>query len=114
MTRLNRALGALSVASLTLLSGCTNQPAAGPDPDLSRALRQMSTALEHFVDRGETPSFDQLSQESGLSDEELKRWTIDIDINADVGYCVEGDDHRGTWHMTRDDDGPVEGDCPNS
>ena len=114
-----KALLASSVASILVLIGCSD---SGPADGLVGTLTSISDGLDsYFQDHQEYPPLFELggdfkatsdwAEAIGVPEEELTEWSV-IPYYGEHGYCIEGDDERGTWHVTRDEREPVEGECP--
>ena len=107
------------LAPTLLLVSCSD---SGPAEGLEGTLSSISDGLDsYFQEHQKYPPLFELggdfevtsewTEAIGVREEELTEWNV-IPYYGEHGYCIEGDDERGTWHVTRDDPEPVEGECP--
>jgi hypothetical protein len=98
--------------SLVVLSACGGGGEA--DPELTEFFNDIAAEWEAFhVDNGHYPNPMQWAEETDLPQSELEQWNIVVNSGGEHGaYCIEGDDETGTWHYSRGDEEPSEGDCP--
>lgn len=107
-------MGMTAAASMVLVTsfGCT--PARGPSEALETALSDLAAAHDAYYESNEDyPSPFEYDKLKGVSQDELERWNIVVNIIRRSGYCIEGDDETGTWHLMRDAREPAKGDCPS-
>ncbi|MFN2588503.1 MAG: hypothetical protein ABR613_10360 [Actinomycetota bacterium] len=98
------------VAALTAvtLPGCSG----GPEDGLEGHLREVAAVHdEHYGEHGKYPRPSDLGEQI---EREGERWNLVIYYGRPYGYCLEGDDEKGTWHLQRDSDELEEGECPRS
>ena len=81
-----------------------------PADDLDRFLRDVAAAEDDYFAKEHhyTANLDDLKIDAG----EARAMNLVMNLNPDIGYCLEGDDEAGTWHLQQNSDAVLEGDCP--
>lgn len=94
---------------LAAASGCQSGSTDAP-PGLVTALNEISDEYDaYYEDHQAYP--DPFSSDHPDMDQ-YERWNIVTYYGENYGYCIEGDDEQGTWHLRRDATSPAEGECP--
>ncbi len=108
---MRRSIGAVLLIAASLLAAC----GGGPEDELDRVLREVGTQHDaYFEEHDRYPAPLTMAEDLGLSEASLEEWNIDVNYGDDYGYCIEGADEGGTWHLSRGDSEPSGGDCPES
>lgn len=94
----------LSLVTLVLVS-CSND---GPTDELSSFLNESLAAYEAVADDQDAGP---TSLPEGVDEAEAKHFNLVVNASED-GFCLEGDDESGTWHLISGEDEPEPGDCP--
>ena len=106
--------GITAAASTVLATSFGCAPASGPSEGLETALSDLAAAHDTYYESNDDyPSPFEYDKLEGVSQDELERWNIVVNVNRELGYCIEGDDETGTWHLVRNAKEPTKGDCPS-
>ena len=92
-----------------LLFACSSEEA--PVDELDTFLRDVAAAEDDYFAKEHTYTGD-IGDLEGIDADTARAMNLVINVNPDVGYCVEGDDEAGTWHISQGSDAVIEGDCP--
>ncbi len=92
-----------------LIGACSDD---GPTSNLETVLSGIADAEDGYYEEHGGYTIDPDVLLTGASQEELEAMNIIIDIDERYGYCVEGEDDNGTWHLAMGNEEPSKGECP--
>lgn len=96
------------VAAVAFVAGCSGEDA--PADDIDRFLRDVAAAEDDYFAKEHTYTGD-IDDLKGIDPNDARSMNLVINVNPDMGYCIEGDDDTGTWHIAQGSDAVIEGDC---
>lgn len=105
---MSRRRAVAAVAATLALGACVG----GVSPGLSKALNAVANAHDAYHEEHGTYPDPLGGGDWNVSRDILEEWNIVV-YYGENGYCVEGDEHGETWHVTRAARQPAEGECPD-